>query len=435
MFHQRISTDLAAEIWSTVKRSGCLAEDVKSFVVHDLGRMRDRLQNLQSVFPRQSRHTLAIKANPLVEILRVAVGCGVGLEAASIEEVELAVAAGCPAEQIIFDSPAKTRDEIQHCLKLGVHLNVDNFDELERIGSLYQTVASASTVGLRINPEVGVGTIAITSVGGTGSKFGVSVSKDHDRILDAFVKYDWLVGLHAHVGSQGCALDLLCRSAARLQQLRREIVEHTGRRIPLVNIGGGLPAAYDDAIEPPSPSLYAEQLAIHAPDLMGDEVTLMTEFGRAVQAGCGVAFSRVEYVRRQSQRVVGDLTDSDHSMAVIHLGADMFLRPVYRPDDWKHEYALLDASGLLKTQDSRQTTIAGPLCFAGDILTREALMPEPRVGDWIVIRDCGAYTLSMWSRHCSRGLPPVVGYDASNQSVSLLHRGETPEDVVRFWSR
>ena len=70
--------------------------------------MRSRIAQLQSAFPKGTLHALAIKANPLVEVLREAVNAGAGLEAASIEEVHLALAADCPPERIVFDSPAKT---------------------------------------------------------------------------------------------------------------------------------------------------------------------------------------------------------------------------------------------------------------------------------------------------------------------------------------
>ena len=42
----------------------------------------------------------------------------------------------------------------------------------------------------------------------------------------------------------------------------------------------------------------------------------------------------------------------------------------------------------------------------------------PRPGDWIVIHDVGAYTLSMWSRHCSRlaGSPVILRIASSRLS-------------------
>ena len=50
-----------------------------------------------------------------------------------MEEVMLALAAGCPAERIIYDSPAKSTTDIREALDLGVHINADSLDELHRI--------------------------------------------------------------------------------------------------------------------------------------------------------------------------------------------------------------------------------------------------------------------------------------------------------------
>ena len=149
----------------------------------------------------------------------------------------------------------------------------------------------------------------------------------------------------------------------------------------------------------------------------------MTEFGRAIHANCGIAVSRVEYVK-PAQR-----------MAVIHLGADFLLRPVYRPADWQHEFFVLDRDGLPKTQAPAPVAIAGPLCFGGDILARDVPLPPVEVGRFYRYSRCGAYTLSMWSRHCSRGIPAVIGYDPQQSDpLRVLRRAETPEDIVRFWS-
>ena len=52
-------------------------------------------------------HAVAIKSQPHQSVLKHIVGRGFGLEAATIEEVWLARAAGCPSERIVFDSPVK----------------------------------------------------------------------------------------------------------------------------------------------------------------------------------------------------------------------------------------------------------------------------------------------------------------------------------------
>jgi diaminopimelate decarboxylase len=354
--------------------------------------------------------------------LRELVAAGAGLEAASLEEVELARAAGCPSDRVVFDSPAKTPNEIRQALAWGVYLNADNLDELERIAAARASCESSSRVGLRVNPMVGGGTIAHTSVAQADSKFGVPLSTDRERIVAAFAEHAWLGGLHVHVGSQGCELELLAEAARRVAELRRAIIAKTARDLPHVDLGGGLPTAYHSTQTAPTPAKYRQLLEQQAPDLFAPGVCLITEFGRAIHANCGIAASRVEYVKPAQQ------------LAVIHLGADFLLRTVYRPDDWQHEFFVLDRHGVPKTGPERPLSIAGPLCFAGDVLARDVPLAPVEPGDWIVVRDVGAYTLSMWSRHCSRGIPAVIGCDPQRgDSLRVLRAKETPADLVRFW--
>ena len=425
--YDRIAPSDAETLFRAVANSGLLTDDAKSFLVHDLDRMRLRLRHLQEVFPNNTQHTLAIKSNPLVRVLRCAVGCGFGLEAAGIEEVHLALAAGCPPDRIVFDSPAKTLNELAFALREGISINVDNFVELARIERLREGIRSSdSAIGLRINPEVGKGNIAITSVGNLGSKFGVPIDRCRSEILDAFTRNAWLTGLHVHAGSQGCGLDLLAEAVCRIETLRHDIQTRTGRKLQRVNIGGGLPTVYTKDDEAYPPEDYVDKLREVAPSLFQFDGTILTEFGRAIQAGCGLAFSRVETVR--------PIGAADFPLAVQHLGADFLMRPVYHAQQWRHEYYVLDSTGQLKQGDEREHCLAGPLCFAGDLLAKSIQLPEVNEGDWIVVRDCGAYTLSMWSRHCNRAIPTVFGYSESDDDVSVLRAGETARDVVRFWS-
>ena len=423
VFNDRISLDEAAAIVQDAHRRNLL-DQAPSAIFHHLGLMRARLAALRAAFPNGTLHAVAVKANPVLEILREVVRSGAGLEAASIEEVQLAFAAGCLAQRVVFDSPAKTADEIQQALCWGVYLNADNFDELDRIAAARKTIESKSIVGLRVNTLVGGGTIQHTSVSDATSKFGVPLLSGRPQIMAAFAKHDWLAGLHVHVGSQGCGPTLLAEAADRISALRKAIIAETSRNIAYVDLGGGLPTAYRTGDLAPTPAEYRAVLEQRVPDLFTSGVRLITEFGRAIHGNCGIAASRVEYVKPALR------------LAVIHLGADFLLRPVYRPEDWMHEFFVLDRQGRPKTGPPRPLTIAGPLCFAGDIVARDVLLPPVEQGDWIVIRDVGAYTLSMWSRHCNRGIPVVVGFDPQQpDSLRIMRRGETPTDVVRFWSR
>jgi diaminopimelate decarboxylase len=414
-----------ARVTTAAIEAGWVSSRERCVVFHDLSLMASRIDVVSRSFPSQSLHAVAIKANPLVEVLRRAVQNNAGLEAASMEEVYLALAAGCAPSRIVFDSPAKTFDELAECLELGVIVNADNFSELERIAGLLPRISSSSRVGLRINPTVGAGRIGATSVADRDSKFGVNLEQAQDQVLGAFARYPWLDGIHVHVGSQGCGLELLFAAAARAQQLVCEIRARLGKtRISFVDIGGGLPVEYLDTDDAPSLVSYVEGLRREAPLLFDDNLQLVTEFGRAIQAGCGFALSRVEYVKEAAGRRLG----------VIHLGADFLLRPVYRPEHWAHRFCVLNPDGSPQTGKKEKWTFVGPLCFAGDVIGRDIDSPPVAPGDLVVIRDVGAYTLSMWSRHCSRSMPRVVGYERDGTRFCALRNRETPEGITRFWS-
>lgn len=413
-----------ASVLQRAVAKGYLTEREPALVFHDLGCLRDRLETLTATFPANTLHALAIKANPILEILRFAVGQGAGLEAASAEEVALALAAGCPPDRIVFDSPAKSVPEIRQALSLGVHLNADNLDELERIDALLQTMESTSTIGLRLNPMVGEGRILSTSTTGAASKFGTPLFEDAPELVEAFRRYPWLTGVHVHVGSQGCSLEMLVEAARRIHSFVQRTHQSLGHeQIRIVDLGGGLPVAYRDTDRPPSVQTYVSALEEAVPELFKPPYRLITEFGRHLQANCGWAASRVEYVK-----------DIDGGrIAVLHLGADFMLRRAYNPQDWHHDFLVCDATGRLKAeQDLSPWTIAGPLCFSGDILARGIPLPPIEPGDLVIIRDVGGYTMGMWSRHCSRGMPTVLGYEDASD-FKLLRARETLADMVAFW--
>jgi diaminopimelate decarboxylase len=103
---------------------------------YDLDAWETNLKNMREAFPSHWLHALAVKTNPLLSIQKLAVGLGHGAECASIGELVHSLNAGFAAGDIIFDSPCKTVPEIKFALEQGVHLNIDNIEELERIVEL-----------------------------------------------------------------------------------------------------------------------------------------------------------------------------------------------------------------------------------------------------------------------------------------------------------
>lgn len=431
MNHRIPPVEMAGVLAQSLDNGFAATEDT-SVVYYDLDRIRARALEAVDAFPSGALHAVAVKANPLPPVLKVLAELhpAIGLEAASLPELRLALNAGFAPERILFDSPAKTEAELHGALEAGVHLNIDNFQELDRIARWVQANGlPAGGIGLRVNPVVGEGAIASTSVAGAASKFGVPLDGCRGDILAAYTAHPWLTALHAHVGSQGCSLGQLAAGACSLLDLAREINASIPGRINTIDIGGGLPATYDAADPKPSISDYAATLAATCPELLNGDYRICTEFGRAIHANAAFAASRVEYVKRHGGA----------PLSVIHLGADMFLRPCYNPADWRHDVLAATPDGTLKDGPDIPQRVAGPLCFQGDFPARNAHMPELAQGDWVLIRDVGAYTLSMWSRYNSRQIPTVLGFERSeNEGTNkmrfrVLRKRESVEDVLRFW--
>jgi len=216
---------------------------------YDLDALKETLLALRVAFPPHFLHCIAVKSNPLPFFLRGAVEMGFGLETASMGEVMMALKVGCKPDHIVFDSPAKGRRDIAFALKIGLQINADNFDELERIEEEQQRIKAArgrfsdSAIGVRINPLVGQGKIKALSVSGADSKFGIPfTAANHIKLMAAFGSYPWLTALHCHVGSQGCSLDQHAEGARTLHEFACQIRTEFGQlRIKSLDIGGGNP--------------------------------------------------------------------------------------------------------------------------------------------------------------------------------------------------
>ncbi|MFF3935275.1 type III PLP-dependent enzyme domain-containing protein [Streptomyces phaeofaciens] len=383
---------------------GLLGEDrpVAGFV--DVRGVRESVAGLHEAFGRvpDVLHAFAAKACPLVPVLRLLADAGMGCEVASPGETRLALDAGFAPERIVLDSPAKTRAEIREALALGIALNADNLAELDRIDAL-RPAGSASVVGLRVNPQVGGGSIGAMSTATAHSKFGVALRDPgaRARVVEAFARHPWLTRLHAHVGSQGCPLPLIAEGLATVHRLAEEIDAHVGRRrVTSLDLGGGLPVNFADDTVTPTYADYVDALTAAEPALLDGRYQVVTEFGRSLLAKNGFTAAVVEYVKDAGGRRV----------ALTHAGAQVATRTVFMPESWPLRVSAYGPDGTPKRTAPVPQDIAGPLCFAGDVVAHERPLPELAEGDLVVLHDTGAYYFSAPWAYNSLPRPAVYGF-------------------------
>ena len=407
-----------------------ITEDDTAVIFYDFTFLKGRIANLKNLFPPTTLHAVAVKANPLTKSLIKIKEMGVGVEVASLPELYLAEKAGFQGHQIVFDSPCKTKKEIEYALKLGVYLNADSFDELDRINEILKTVKSKSIIGIRINPQVGSGSIKATSVADSISKFGIPLNDNRDKLKEYYLGHGWLRSIHVHIGSQGCPVLLIIDGIRKVLNFANEVNESlkqvpTRKLIETFDIGGGLPVSYHLNKTPISMEQYHSMLTENFKELFNGQFKLITEFGRYIYANTGWVASKVEYVKREIK----------YNIAMTHVGADLLLRECYNPGDWHHQITIVDKEGKLKSgTDETPYIIAGPLCFAGDVIAKDLELPIVIEGDYILIHDTGAYTLSMWSRYNSRQIPKVIGFWNKNDTFEVIKERESKEDLFEFWT-
>lgn len=367
-------------------------------------------------------HAFAVKATPLVPVLRLLRDEGIGAEVASPGELALARAAGLSPDRTVLDSPAKTPAELREALALGIAVNADNPQELDRIDGLMKSAISRSPLGIRVNPQVGGGSIEATSTATATSKFGVALRDEGARewVVRAYAVRPWLTRLHAHTGSQGIPLSLMARGTAETFALAEEINRRIGRpQIDTIDIGGGLPVNFASDATTPTYAQYARVLQEEVPGLFDGRYGLVTEFGRSLLAKHGTVVARVEYAKSAGGRRV----------AVTHAGVQVAARTVYVPGSWPLRIAAYDGKGRPKEGPEVVQDVAGPACFAGDLLAEGRALPLLEQGDHAAALDTGAYYFAHHYAYNSLARPGIYGFTPDGSGGVAFATVREPQSV------
>lgn len=394
----------------------------------DVEGVAESVRSLRSAWPDSVsvRHTFAAKANCLVPVLRMLRANGMGCEVASRGELAQALAAGFQAEEIVFDSPAKTWFDLEEALQRGVAINIDNFQELGRVDEILGSCETTSRIGIRINPQIGIGAIAALSTASSTSKFGIPLRDEGSeaRLVEAYLARHWLRWAHVHVGSQGCPLELIAQGVARTVAFAEMVNAEAGyRQIIGIDVGGGSTVDFEGDATPPGFEDHVRHLRAAAPILFSGGYQIVTEFGRSILAKQGFIAARVEYTKSAGGRPI----------AITHAGAHVAARTTLAPESWRLRVGVYDEKGAPKVGTLLEQDVVGPCCFAGDMLAEARMLPRLEPGDLITLLDTGAYYFSTPYRYNSLPDPPVYAFEIERNNTvrfSRLREAETVAAIV-----
>ena len=326
----------------------------------------------------------AVKANPAREIIEMLVRKGCRFDAASRGEIELCLSQGAAPEHISFGNTVKRASDIAFAYNAGIQLfAADAEEELEKIA----IHAPGAQVYIRVIVENSQADWPLSR------KFGVATGHALSLLGHARDLGLQPVGLSFHVGSQTKRAEMWTGTLDQVAGIWHA-AQAAGFGLTLLNIGGGFPAFYGEAIDHPSTYAAAVMDLIH--DRFGDVPRIMAEPGRGLVAEAGKIVAEVLLVSKKSP-------DDLHRWVYLDIGKFSGLAETM---DEAIRYQFQTARD---HEDMGACVLAGPSCDSADVLYENRPVQLPlglRSGDRIVIRACGAYT-SSYSSVGFNGFPPL----------------------------
>ncbi|MEE2721638.1 MAG: diaminopimelate decarboxylase [Pseudomonadota bacterium] len=341
----------------------------------------------------------AVKANSNQAVIALFAGLGAGADVVSEGELRRALAAGVPAEKIVYSGVGKSRGEMASALDLECgQFNIESEPELAALANVAAGMGKTARAVFRVNPDVDADTHHKISTGRAGDKFGI----EFDRIADVCARANALNGINAcglavHIGSQLTRLDPFREAFQKIAGLVREL-RAEGHVVDRLDLGGGLGIVYRDEV-PPVPTDYADIVR----DVFGDmDVALMLEPGRRLVGEAGILVTEIVYMKESGGR----------SFAVVDAAMNDLIRPTLY-EAWHDIDPVAEPDG-----DARSPVdIVGPVCETGDIFAVQRDMPPLQSGYLLAIRSAGAYGAVMSSTYNSRLLIPEVMVNGDHSAV------------------
>jgi len=407
------------------------------FVVSESA-LRGLYRNFHAAFSESgiaTRVAYSYKTNYLPAICAVLHEEGAAAEVVSGMEYALARSLGMAPQEIIFNGPYKTRDELEMALGQGALVNIDNFDELALVEQVASALGGKSRVGIRINFRYGPA---------PWTKFGFNDENgDAQTALKRIAAHPNLdfQALHNHCGTfqlvhdiYGKAIEALIKMAKRARDL--------GLAPTIVDVGGGFPSAnrlkpmYDvpEANNRKGDILFPYAEAILGPlskaaDLFGGRPTLILEPGRAIVDSAVQLLSTVVAVKDIPDRGRAVVADAGVNLVPTAYWYDHGVAAAPgkgpgRPAQGKSK-GKARRNGAAKDK-LEPVSIFGPLCMQIDVLRDRAMMAPPAVGDALVISNVGAYCQTQ-SMQFIQTRPATVLIGPKGPEV--IRRRETARDI------
>lgn len=349
----------------------------------------------------------ASKALTNISILRLIHSLGAGIDCSSINELKMALHAGCSPSNILYTSNGISFDEISEAVALGAHVNIDSLSNLKKFGEKFK---SNYPVGIRLRPNILAGGNLKISTGHDKSKFGIPVEQINEVVQIAKMYDLQITCLHIHTGSEIKDVEIFIKG---LQVLFELIPQFPNLRV--IDLGGGFKVPYKPE-EEGTPMHELGKVLVKAfqevDTTYGKQFEVWFEPGKFMVSEAGYFLTEVNVIK-----------ETNHVTFVgVNSGFNHLIRPMFY-DAYHGIVNLSNPNG-----DPHKYTVVGNICETDTFATDRAL-PEVKEGDLLAFLNAGAYGFEMSSNFNSRYKPAEVLI--LKDQLHLIRKRDTWEDLIK----
>ncbi|MEI8095735.1 MAG: diaminopimelate decarboxylase [Spirochaetales bacterium] len=371
------------------------------FHIYDEAAIRANARRFYKAFswvPGGFKNYFAVKALPNPFVMDVVKTEGMGADCSSMGELLLAEACGITGENIMFSSNNTPAEEFQKACQLGAIINLDDLSHIDYLESALDGKLP-DLLCFRYNPgPLKEGNALIGKP--EEAKYGFT----RPQILEGYRKLKAKgvkrFGLHTMVASNELSTEYFVETARMLFELVVEIHQTTGVRIEFVNLGGGIGVPYRPEHKPVDLELLGQRVQQAYRELIVpaglDPLRVVTENGRMVTGPYGYLVSRVLHKKSTYKE---------------YLGLDACMANLMRPGMYG-AYHHITVPGKEKAP-RKVYDVTGSLCENNDKFAIDREIPDPAIGDLVVIHESGAHGHSMG-----------FNYNAKLRSAEVLWQGQ-----------
>lgn len=376
--------------------------------VYNTAKMKEQFRKLSGAFKDiDLKINYACKALTNINVLKLFRGLDSGLDAVSIQEVELGLKAGFKSKDILFTPNCVSMEEIDEGVALGVRINIDNLSILEQFGDKY---GDKVPVGIRLNPHVMGGGNAKISTGHIDSKFGISIYQMPHLLRVIETNNMKIDGIHMHTGSDILDAEVFLRAANILLDTAKNF-----QNLSYIDFGSGFKVPYKEGDIATDIQDFGKQLTIRIKEFYEDyrkKVTLMFEPGKFLVSEAGNFLVRVNVLKQ--------------TLATVFAGVDSGQNHLLRPMFYDSYHHIVNISNPGAKQ--RIYTVVGYICET-DTFGWNRKISEIREGDFLAFANAGAYCFTMASNYNSRFRPAEVLIHEGKDY--LIRKREVMDDLLR----